>query len=295
MKAPTLELRQALQEAVFRLQAAGIDTPRLDAEVLLAHCLQVERSYLLAHPEASLSSEQYTCFALLLARREAREPLAYLTGERWFFGLKFRVNHHVLVPRPETEMLVERALEWLQQRVDISPIVVDVGTGSGAIAISLARHAPPSTTIIATELSSSALSVARYNARRHHVLPRIHLVQSDLLSAVGGPVHLVLANLPYVSAQERPYLMPEVRDYEPELALFAGDSGLELIECCLREASSRLAPGGAVLLEIGYQQGKAVQTLARRYFNKACVIIYSDLAGLPRLVSIQTPPFIPST
>lgn len=291
MQAPRSELRAVLQKAIGRLQAAGVDTPRLDAELLLAYCLDVERSYLLAHPEHPLSPTQHECFEQLVAHRAAREPLAYLTGERWFYGLRFQVNPHVLIPRPETEMLVEQGLAWLRQRAQRPQTVVDVGTGSGAIAVALARHAPHSATIIASDLSFAALTVARSNARRHHVLPRLHFIQSDLLAALRGPLHLILANLPYVSPQERNGLMPEVRDHEPVQALFAGASGLELIARCLAEASSRLAAGGAMLLEIGYQQGEAVQTLARRRFPQAQITLHHDLAGLPRLVSIHPPPF----
>ncbi|NOZ48809.1 MAG: peptide chain release factor N(5)-glutamine methyltransferase [Chloroflexi bacterium] len=285
---PARRVKQACRQAVVQLQAAHIDSPQLDAELLLAHCLQVERPALLAHPEWPLEPGQLAHFRRLLARRVHHEPLAYLIGERWFYGLLFYINSDVLVPRPETEMLVEAGLAWLRQRPQLTATVVDVGTGSGAIAVAMAVHAPPSARIIGSDLSAAALAVARRNAGGHGVAARVQWMQGDLLSGLAEPVQLILANLPYVATADREGLMPEVRDHEPKLALFAGPTGLDMIARCLQQARSRLTAGGAMFLEIGYQQGPAVRDLAQRAFPTATVTVHPDLAGLDRMVRIQT-------
>ncbi len=283
---PQLSVAQALRLAVPQLKNAGISTPHLDAELLLAHCLQVERPALIAHPEYQLTTGQQARFRELLARRLRREPLAYLIHERWFYGLKLYVDSSVLIPRPETEMLVEAALNWL--RGNPSATVVDVGTGSGAIAVALACHAPPAARILATDISADALRVARRNTHIHGVATHIALIQTDLLQALAPPLHLIVANLPYVASRDRDALIPEVRDYEPGVALFAGPEGLDLLDRCLAQARQRLAAGGLILQEIGYVQGSAVQQLAQQHFPAANISIHQDLAGLERMVSIQT-------
>ncbi|RME82116.1 MAG: peptide chain release factor N(5)-glutamine methyltransferase [Caldilineae bacterium] len=281
-------LQQVLDEATLRLQQAGVDSPRLDAQLLLAHVLQVERTYLLAHPEQALTPEQQERCHGLLARRLHREPLAYITGRRWFYGLELTVTPAVLIPRPETEQLVETALAWLEQRAHTPLWVADIGTGSGAIAVALAVHTPSSVHIVATDVSPQALEVARANAREHRVEHRIDFRLGDTFEPLGEPVDLILANLPYVAEEDREQLMPEVRDYEPALALFAGRDGLDVLTPFLEQAPRHLRPQGAILLEIGYLQGPTIRRLARRAFPRARIRLHRDLAGLQRLLEVQT-------
>ena len=282
-----------LQQSAATLAAAGIDTARLDAEVLLAHCLQVERTHLLAHPEQTLTSGQLACFRVLAQRRAGREPLAYLTGRRWFYGLEFAVTPAVLIPRPETELLVELALDWLSQyqSAGYRPVgyrVLDVGTGSGAIAVSIAANTTPDVEILASDVSPESLRIAKQNARKHGVEERIAFLHGDLLDPLPDPVHLILSNPPYIASDILPTLMPEVQDHEPQMALDGGPDGLRIIERLLAQAPAHLSPGGAIFLEIGYDQGEAASVLARRYFPKAAVRVHPDLAGLDRVVEIQT-------
>ena len=282
------DVARLLGQAKAQLRQAGIDTPALDAELLLAHVLEVERATLLAHPERRVDAADTARFYDLLARRVAHTPLAYLTGRRWFFGLAFEVTPDVLIPRPETELLVETAIAWLGRAPGASPRVIDVGTGSGAIAVSVAVHTPPTCRIFASDISSAALAVAQRNAERHGVAGRIAFLQGDLMAALPAAVDLILANLPYVADTERDALMPEVRDYEPALALFSGPHGLTLIQRLLAQAPTHLRSGGALLAEIGYTQRDMVLSLARHAFPTAHIDIHPDLANLPRLLTIQT-------
>ncbi len=282
-----MTLAEARRYARQRLSAAGIDEAALEADLLLAACLEVDRAFLPAHGDAVLTPAQERRLHDWIERRFRREPLAYITGRRWFYGLEFIVTPAVLIPRPETELLVEQALAWLQTR-QMTAAVVDVGTGSGAVAVALACHTPPTVRIEAGDISAAALAVARRNARRHGVADRITWFWGDLLEPLTTTVDLILANLPYVALGERDRLMPEVRDFEPPEALFAGADGLNLIGRLLAQAPSRLKPGGALFLEIGYGQGEAVLALARAAFPHARLTLHPDLAGIERVVQIET-------
>jgi len=282
-----MTLVEARRYARARLSAAGIDDAALEADLLVAACLEVERSFLPAHGDAMLTPVQEKRLRAWVERRSRREPLAYITGRRWFYGLEFVVTPAVLIPRPETEGLVELALAWLQTR-RMTATVVDVGTGSGAVAVALACHTPPTVSIWAGDIAPAALAVAQTNARRHGVADRIAWFCGDLLAPLTTTVDLILANLPYVAGTERDRLMPEVRDFEPPEALFAGADGLSLIERLLAQAPSHLKPGGALLLEIGYGQGEAVLALARAAFPHAHLTLHPDLAGIERVLQIET-------
>ncbi len=252
--------------------------------MLLAHALGCSPTGLLAHPEQELNEPQWDEFKRLVARRAQHEPVAYLTGHRAFFDLDLAVDARVLIPRPETELLVERALD-LARRWE-QPRIVDVGTGSGAIAVSLAAHLPRAT-LWAIDASAGALAVARANAHRCGVAERITFLHGDLLSPLPGPIDLIAANLPYVSAAEYAALPPDVRRYEPRAALLSGVDGLDAIRALLDQAPDRLSADGVVLLEIGAGQGMAAAALARSAFPGAAVEVVQDYARLDRIILID--------
>ena len=284
MTAVLVHLQAALQQAIQALQNAEVDEARLDAELLLAHTLGLNRAAILARPDRPLTPKELTRFRDLVARRTAREPLPYITGHREFFGHDFVVDARVLIPRPETELLVEHALR-IARPVPRPLEIADVGAGSGAIAVTLAVHLSHAI-VYALDDSAGALAVTAENARRHNVAERVQCRQGDLLAPLPGPVKLIAANLPYVAAGEWAELQPELHDYEPYAALVGGPDGLDAIRRLLAVAGSYLHPGGALLLEIGASQGAAVTALARCHFPAADVQLHPDYAGLDRLVIV---------
>jgi release factor glutamine methyltransferase len=284
-------VKSILETAIHRLTATGCDTPRLDAEVLLAHSLGQERTWLYLHLSDPLDENQANKFETLLYRREQREPVAYIVGSREFFGLEFEINSSVLIPRPETELLVETALQVAIQRLQVKDhesviSIADVGTGSGCIAIALAKHLP-NVSIIATDVSRWALRLAWFNAGAHHVKDKIAFAMGNLLEPVTEPVDIIASNPPYVSRAELAMAMPEVSRYEPRLALDGGEDGLDVIRLLLPQAKERLKPGGHLLVEIGSTQGQAVTQLAKIHFPQANIQIKKDLAGLDRLLVVE--------
>ncbi len=286
---------RALAAARQRLKEAGCETARLDAEVLLAHTLQVNRSWLYAHPERRLLPEEVETFESLVIRRARHEPVAYLVGHKSFYGLDFTVDRRVLIPRPETEVLVEHALEvldWHRARNEQADTgrklrVADVGTGCGAIAVTLAVKRPD-VLVYALDVSEDALAVAAQNVQRYDVGDRVTLLQGDLLAPLPEPVELIIANLPYVPESDWNTLAPDITQYEPRLALDGGPDGLALIDRLLAQASLWLLPRGVILLEIGRDQGKPVRQKALQHFPWARVEVLQDYAGLDRIVRIMT-------
>jgi release factor glutamine methyltransferase len=272
------------------LARAGIAEAPLEAEVLVRHVLGADRAALLAHPEQRLSPEQRARLEALLARRQRREPLAYILGFREFYGLAFHVTPAVLVPRQETETLVDEALRWARAPEGAGrPLTIsDVGTGSGCIAVSLAVHLPAAT-VIATDTSPAALEVARENARRHGVEARIAFLLGALLEPVREAVGLIVANLPYIPDGEMAGLQPEVRDYEPREALAGGPDGTALLRALLVQAPPKLRPGGALMLEIDPRLRAALVAAAQRCFPQAPVRVVQDLAGRDRVLVISSP------
>jgi release factor glutamine methyltransferase len=267
-----------IAEGVVRLQSIT-DAPRLEAEVLLAHAMGLARTTLLAHPERELSVDQMADYHLFLSRRATGYPLPYLTGHVEFFGLEFSVTPDVLIPRPETELLVELSIERKPR------VVVDVGTGSGCIAVALATHLPD-VRVFATDLSAAALRVAQANVRRHGLERRIHLVQADLFRSMHGPVDLLVSNPPYIADREWSSLPWSVRACEPRMALMGGAGGLTVVHRLLASSSQLVRRGGAVLVEIGAGQGQAVAALARSICHGADVVIHPDLAGRDRVLEL---------
>jgi release factor glutamine methyltransferase len=279
-----LNVNQVLSQAAETLTACGIEEARLETEVLLAHVLDWPRARLLAYPDHRLAADQTRRFGRLIALRAARWPLPYLTGWREFFGLRLRVNRAVMIPRPETELLVEAAINRLPTANRQPLTVVDVGTGSGAIAIALAKHLP-GVVVTATEASLRALRVAAYNCRLHGLTDRVRLLWGDLLQPLDQPVDLIVANLPYIPTGDLASLPPEVQ-HEPRLALNGGPDGLDIICRLLNQARDCLKPGGSLLLEIGAEQGPAARALAEVRFPASQVEVLKDYAGLDRILRI---------
>ena len=277
-----ITIRQAWRDG--RAQLHRSPSPALDARLLLAHALGRDHAYLVAHDDETLTAAQAAAYAHLLARAAADEPVPYLIGHAPFYGHDFAVSPAVLIPRPETEQLVEAAIGWGRGRGALR--AADVGTGSGCIAVTLARHLPAAA-VVAIDVSAAALAVAAANVAR--LAPgRVALAQGDLLAAVAPGLDLIAANLPYVSRPEWTALPDGVKSYEPALALDGGTDGLDAIRALLPQAAERLRPGGLVLLEIGWRQGAAALALARDAFPAARVEVRPDFAGHDRLVAIQT-------
>ncbi len=275
-------IREALRLGRAHLHQSP--SPALDARLLLEQVLQRDHAYLIAHDDVPMGNDEEAAYRALLKRAAAGEPIPYLIGHAPFMGLDFIVSSHVLIPRPETEQLVEIAIDWGKSKDAIR--VVDVGTGSGCIAISLARYLPRAE-IAAIDVSPQALEIAAANVTRH-VPGQVGLVRADLLSSIAPGLDLIAANLPYIAGHEWPTLSIGVKSYEPTLALHGGEDGLDLIGALLPQAAERLRPGGLVLLEIGWQQGEAVAMLAQKWFPTARMAVRADFAGHDRIVTIET-------
>jgi release factor glutamine methyltransferase len=274
---------QAALQAARRLIQPASESAALDAQVLLANVLDVDRAYLLAHPEQTLTSEQDARFTALVERCAAGEPLAYLVGRRGFYDRDLIVSPAVLVPRPETELLLERALAFAKNRPSLT--AVDVGTGSGALAVTLSALCPQAT-VYATDVSPAALAVARQNAALHHA--NVIIYEGDLLSPLverAVQLDLIMANLPYIPSAEVPTLA--VSHYEPILALDGGADGLDLVRRLLTQAQSLINSQGLILLEIGAGQGAAASREAQAVFPKARIHVELDYADLDRIVVIE--------
>jgi len=267
------------------LAASGSETPRLDAELLLGYVLGLSRSQLYVHWEEPLSPKKLQHYQELVQRRAQHEPVAYLVKSRAFYDVELYVDARVLIPRPETEHLIEEALAWAQQHPGYIRQIADVGTGSGALAIVLARHLPQAH-VWAVDLSAQALSVAARNIARYQLETHITLIQGDLLTAFRGPFQLIVANLPYIDHAELSHLPPEVATYEPRLALNGGQEGLEILARFLPQAAECLAAHGLLLLEIDPRQAAQVCKLARASFPKANITLLRDYAGWERVVRI---------
>ena len=288
-----MTLRQAVCAA--RDQLAGVDdlasTAAQDAELLLRHTLALPRTTLYTHPGRLLNPGEQQRFQEAVTRRLRREPIQYITGVQEFFGLTLAVSPAVLIPRPETELLVEAALDRLPQARlpdDQAVRLADVGTGSGAIAIAVASRMPRAE-ITAVDISPEALALARRNAETHHVSDRLHLLESDLFSALpqtAEPFDAILSNPPYIPDADRPSLHPQVRDFEPARALFAGTDGLSIYQRLIPQAWQHLRPSGLLALEIGAGQQPA---LARLLCDWRAVQFLNDLQAIPRVVLARRP------
>jgi release factor glutamine methyltransferase len=260
------------------------EAPGLEVELLAAHVLGQNRTWVAAHPEADLDTETVDRLDRMLDRLVMGEPLPYVLGHWEFFGLDFCVSPAVLIPRPETELLVETALGWLKVHPSRRR-VGDIGTGSGCIAISLATVLTD-LNLIATDISFKSLQVAHLNMNRLLISTGMQLIQADLLRSLSGPFDLIVANLPYIPEKKLAGL--EVTKYEPRLALDGGQDGLKLITNLLQQSLARLAKPGCILLEIEFEQGQSASAIASQIYPHAAVSVLPDLAGLSRILKIET-------
>ena len=275
-----MNIRHALSNARDTLSAQGIEEPNLESELLLRHTLKMDRATLFLEMDTELSANQRDEFQQLVNRRISGEPSAYITGHREFYGLDFQVNPSVLIPRPDSELLVEKAVEAAKNYS--APTIADIGTGSGAIAISLAVNLPQAR-VYGTDISASSLDVAKYNCQRHGVGERVRLLEGDLLEPLPEPVDIITANLPYVPETES----VNTHDYEPSLALYGGPDGLRVINRLCEGLQEKLNPGGFLFLEMGLGQGEAVTCLLKGHFPGAALDITADLAGIERVISVS--------
>lgn len=286
-----MTLAQALQRSASTFNLNAIEDSHIEARILLGYILKLSPAQLYTQPERPLSQEQVASLQELIERRLCREPTAYIVKHREFYGIDFFVDSRVLIPRPETELLVEAALKLAKSRTNYLSssgrpfLIADVGTGCGAIAISLALNLPH-IKVYATDISLSALEVARLNCESHNVTEQIILLQGNLLEPVPGPVDLTVANLPYIESSELANLSPEITNFEPRVAIDGGQSGLDQIRQLLEQAKEKIHPRGCLLLEIGQKQETAVVSLINRYLPKARFEFIPDLNRIKRLVKI---------
>jgi release factor glutamine methyltransferase len=278
-------LKQVLHRAREVLATNSIEDASLEGEILLRHALRVDRVRLYSERDHELSTEQEEGFWHLIQRRLSGEPAAYIIGHREFYGLDFYIDRRVLIPRPETELLVEKALKLAQTRTIAA--IADIGTGCGAIAISLALNLPR-IRIFASDVSADALEVARINCQKHGVVDRIRLLHGDMLEPLPEPVDLITANLPYVTKGE--ISRSGLADFEPRIALDGGADGLDKIRLLCQQVADKLNHRGCMLLEIGQGQGRAVTSLMQRCFPSASVEVILDLQGIERIVSLCLTP-----
>jgi len=291
-----MNIRDALKEGIGRLNAASVPSHTLAAELLLMHSLGRDRTWLYSHPEAEMDAPAVEKYFALVARRAGGVPTQYLTGTQEFWGLEFEVTPAVLIPRPETEHVIEVVLERLaaQARANAPLHIADVGTGSGCIAVALA-HELPHAEIDATDISPGALEVAQRNAARHNVSARVHFRECDLLNAFPqGPrdadrrevrFDAIVSNPPYIRRGDAESLPLDVRGHEPEIALFAGDDGLGVYRPLISQAAQLLLPGGLLALELGYDSLPGVRALLDESAAWRDIRVTPNLAGISRVIS----------
>ena len=294
-QAAPLIVRTVLRDAFAQLRGAGVPSHTLAAELLLMHALGRDRTWLYAHPEEQVSSADAQHFFALVARRANGEPTQHLTGKQEFWGVEFEVTPDVLIPRPETEHVIEVALDRLAVRelragrkLTLSGEglqIADIGTGSGCIAIALAKELPAAA-IYATDISRPALAVAQRNAKRQNVADRVRFSEGNLLDGIAPLLDLIASNPPYIGRREAASLMREVRDHEPETSLYGGEEGYELYAGLITQAAAHLKSAGILVLELGHNSLPAVQPLldAPAWAN---VAVTNDLAGIPRIIAAE--------
>ena len=280
------EIRRVASGVEATLERNGISDSRLEAEVLLRHALKYDRAQFFASLNEHVSVDQIQHIRDLVERRIGREPLAYITGQREFYGLDLLVSPNVLIPRQETELLVDAALAFAREHPNDDISIADIGTGSGVVAIAIGVNLPDSR-VYATDFSADALKVANCNRQRHHIADRISLHRGDLLTPIVQRVDLIVSNPPYIANHLLPGLPPEVQR-EPQLALDGGEQGLEVIRRLLEQAPPKLKAGGQLILEISPEQLEQVCAMAQEQFPGSDIKHINDLLGLARCVTIST-------
>ncbi len=298
-----MDIRAALRTGISLLREANVASYTLAAELLLLHVVHRERAWLYAHPEELLSADGLNKYLSLIERRASGEPTQHLTGKQEFWSLEFAVTPDVLIPRPETEHVIEVALDRLAlrelragrpQKTDGNGfLIADIGTGSGCLAIALAKELPEAR-IYATDISPAALEVARKNAKRHGVENRIQFLEADLMRPLpcdSGAFELFVSNPPYIPRRDAPTLAREVREHEPAIALYGGEEGYELYGSLIALAARHLKPGGIFVAELGHDSLPAVQPLLDSS-DWTAVGVTNDLAGIPRVIAAERLPHI---
>lgn len=290
-------LRDALRWGAEQLRSHGIDSHVLESRILLRHVLDCSEEDLAGEKVAALSEKEVAEFGNLIARRQEREPIAYITGSREFMGLEFAVDRRVLIPRPETELLVEKVLDLFgrstvagvhsepEQGYGSHPLIADVGTGSGAIGVSIAKYLPHAT-VFATDVSDAALEVAQMNAATHGVSDRMVFSLGNHLTALPKPMEVIVCNPPYIPESEISTLDRDVRDYEPTIALSGGNDGLDAYRSIFPLLQVYLPPGGNAFFEIGFDMAASLRELAWHLAPGARVCVYRDLAGFDRVLHL---------
>ena len=285
----TLTIAEAIVEAAFILRRAGVAEARREAGSLLAHVTARDRAFLITHADDALAAPELVLFRKAVARRAAGEPLQYITGHQEFYGLDFEVTRDVLIPRPETELLVETARDLLTEAEPQPPVICDMGTGSGCIAVALLREHAPDARAIGIDISVAALRLAARNAARHSVGARLALLAADCFSALdpaSARFTIIVSNPPYVPEEDLPGVQREVREHEPRVALTPGGDGLGVIRRLLTDAPQFLVAGGHLVFEIGFNQQSAVADLVdQRVWT--LLDVHPDLQGIPRIVALR--------
>jgi len=283
-----MNIRSALREAMGRLESAGVPSHALAAELLLMHALNRDRTWLYSHPEDEISPATREQFYALIAQRADGVPTQYLTGKQEFWGLDFEVTPAVLIPRPETEHVIEVTVDRLGAERKNNPLqIADIGTGSGCIAVALA-HELRQAEIVATDISREALEVAKRNSARHNATNRIRFIESNLFEALreeSPKFDVIVSNPPYIPLREAPQLQREVRAHEPPIALFAGEDGLAVYAPLIRDARDLLKPRGLLVLELGHNSLRGVKQVFKKSSAWNDVRVTNDLAGIPRVIS----------
>ena len=285
-----MRVRDALRQAREKLRVSGVEDAGFEAEYLLRYALGCTRESLLMALDSDVSPSDQLRFDSVVGRRAAGEPSAYITGHREFYGLDFKVDSRTLIPRPETELLLELALEFAARRTsrDEGLNIADVGVGCGAIAIALAVNLPGAR-VVATDISPAALKLASENVSRHRVEDRVTLLEGDLLQHISGSIDILVSNPPYISSAQLATLPREIRDHEPRGALDGGANGMVLIERLISQAKNKLRPGGAMFVEIGWDLGERTLARSLELWPESEVSITPDLAGLDRVLTLCSP------
>jgi release factor glutamine methyltransferase len=282
-----MTLTQVLQQSARILSSNGIEDSYIEARMLLGHIIKLTPVQIYTQTEQTLSQEQERELYQLIERRLRREPTAYIINRREFYGIDFYIDSRTLIPRPETELLVDTALELSKNScLPSQPLIADIGTGCGAIAISLALNLPQSR-IYATDSSHSVLKVARLNREHYKVTRQVTILQGNLLEPLPEPVDLIVANLPYVRSSELDNLSPEISRFEPRTAIDGGENGLKYIRQLLEQVGGKINPQGCLLLEIGQNQEQEVTNLIHSHLNKVSFAFIPDLNGINRVAKID--------